>query len=137
MDAAWLRRRRTHLWVVLLLLPALASRLLVAPGFMPGTGAGDSPTMQMCHGAGPLPAGRDAPAPQSGDPGKSGGSTQVHTSCVFAATGASAPPPVVLPPLAGPGAPESLATPPLPQVVRASEHHPYSPRGPPLRAVTA
>jgi hypothetical protein len=53
MRVPWLRRRKTCLLVGLLLLPALAARLLVPPGFMPGTGADGAPTMQMCHGAGP------------------------------------------------------------------------------------
>ena len=51
-----IQNRSTRLLVGLLLVPALALRVLVPPGFMPGTGAGDAPTMQMCHGAGPLPA---------------------------------------------------------------------------------
>jgi hypothetical protein len=93
MQARWLQNRKTRLLVGLLLVPALALRALVPPGFMPGTGGGDGPTMQMCHGAGPLPAatqpvpGNEAPAPGQG---------QHHESpCVFAAAGSVAPPPVV------------------------------------------
>jgi hypothetical protein len=92
MFVRWIRMGSTRLLVALLLLPALALRVLVPPGFMPGTGAGDAPTMQMCHGAGPLPAPThptrdgDDPAPEKG---------QHHESpCVFAAAGSAAPPPV-------------------------------------------
>lgn len=91
MQAAWFRRRKIRLLVGLLLLPALAARVLVPQGFMPGTGADDAPTMQMCHGAGPLPTatqpvpGGDSPAPGQG---------QHHEApCVFAASGSAAPPP--------------------------------------------
>ena len=62
MNVRWTHSRRTHLWVALLLLPALACRMLVPPGFMPGTDANHVPTMQMCHGAGPLPQGAQSPA---------------------------------------------------------------------------
>lgn len=128
MDAAWPRRRRTRLWVVLLLLPALAGRFLVPPGFMPGSSAGQSPTMQMCHGAGALPTGRDAPPEPAGDDGQPSGP---HSTCVFAATGTAAPPPVALPVLAGPGTPEAQPSPPPPFVAHATPHRPYSPRAPP------
>jgi hypothetical protein len=93
MRGRWLEKRSTRLLVGLFLLPALALRVLVPPGFMPGTGDDDAPTMQMCHGAGPLPAsthpmpGGDDPAPEQG---------QHHEApCVFAAAGSTAPPPVV------------------------------------------
>jgi len=128
MDAAWPRRRRTRLWVVLLLLPALAGRFLVPPGFMPGSSAGHSPTMQMCHGAGALPAGRDAPPAPTGDDGRPAGQ---HTTCVFAATGTAAPPPVAVPVLDGPGTPELQPSLPAPSFARATPHQPYSPRAPP------
>ena len=60
-------------------------RMLVPPGFMPGTGADHSPTMQMCHGAGPLPQGTQSPAK---DDGQRPGSPAHHESpCVFAASG--------------------------------------------------
>jgi hypothetical protein len=39
-------------WVLLLLLPALALRLLVPEGFMPAFGSDAVLTMQMCHGDG-------------------------------------------------------------------------------------
>jgi hypothetical protein len=116
------------LWVVLLLLPALAGRFLVPPGFMPGTSAGHSPTMQMCHGAGALPMGRNAPPEPSGDDGRPQGQ---HSACVFAATGTAAPPPVVVPVLDGPGAPIVQPPLPAPPVAHATHHRPYSPRAPP------
>lgn len=93
MQANWLRDRKTRLLVGLLLVPALAVRLLVPQGFMPGTGAGDAPTMQMCHGAGPLPV-PTHPVPGGNDPAPN--QDQHHQSpCVFAAAGWAAPPPTV------------------------------------------
>lgn len=90
MQANWLRDRKTRLLVGLLLVPALALRLLVPQGFMPGTGADGAPSMQMCHGAGPLPASTH-PVPGGNDPAPSQG--QHHESpCVFAAAGSAAPP---------------------------------------------
>ncbi len=44
------RTRTQREWVVLLMLPALALRLLVPAGFMPSMGHGTSVTMTMCHG---------------------------------------------------------------------------------------
>jgi hypothetical protein len=80
---------RTRLIVGLLLVPALGLRVLVPQGFMPGTGADHSPIIQMCHGAGPLPAPANPlptdPAPERG---------KHHESpCAFAAAGSTAPPP--------------------------------------------
>lgn len=93
MHIRWFRKRSTRLLVGLVLLPALAIRVLVPPGFMPGTDAGDAPTMQMCHGAGPLPASTQ-PLP-SGD-GRAPEQGQHHEApCVFAAAGSAAPPPIV------------------------------------------
>ena len=91
MQARWLHERKTRLLVGLLLLPALAARLMVPQGFMPGTGADDAPTMQMCHGAGPLPA---ATHPLPGGDGPAPSPTKHHEApCVFAAAGTTAPPP--------------------------------------------
>lgn len=91
MQANGLRDRKIRLLVGLLLVPALALRVLVPQGFMPGTGAGDAPTMQMCHGSGPLPASTQ-PVPGGDDPAPGPG--QHHEApCVFAAAGAAAPPP--------------------------------------------
>lgn len=91
MQATWLRDRKTRLLVGLLLVPALALRVLVPQGFMPGTGAGNAPTMQMCHGAGPLPTATH-PVPGSDDPAPGQGRHH-EAPCVFAAAGSSAPPP--------------------------------------------
>jgi hypothetical protein len=52
MNLGWHRARVTRKWVILLLLPALAFRLLVPEGFMPAFGDGAELTMQMCHGDG-------------------------------------------------------------------------------------
>jgi hypothetical protein len=65
-----LHRQRGRRWLVALLLPVLAARLLVPQGFMPGGGAGHGLSLQMCHGAGPLPAGIERTAGVgSGEPG--------------------------------------------------------------------
>ena len=77
--------------MTLLVLPALAFRLLIPAGFMPSVGDGFTITMQMCHGDGrsaelirilgqePQPADRDA----------------AHDApCMFAASGTAAPLPV-------------------------------------------
>ncbi len=93
MQARWLQNRKTRLLAGLLLVPARALRALVPPGFMPGAGAGEALTMQMCHGAGPLPAATQ-PVPGGEDPAP--GQGQRHESpCVFAAAGSAAPPPVM------------------------------------------
>ncbi len=87
----WIRNRSTRLLVGLFVLPALAVRILVPQGFMPGTGADAAPTMQMCHGFGPLPA-PTQPLPVGDDPAP--GQGQHHEApCVFAAAGSAAPPP--------------------------------------------
>lgn len=86
-----IQNRSTRLLVGLFLLPALAFRVMVPPGFMPATGTDDAPTMQMCHGAGPLPASTH-PMPAGDDPAPEQG--QHHEApCVFAAAGSAAPPP--------------------------------------------
>lgn len=129
MNGGWQRRRRTRLWVLLLLLPALGARLLVPPGFMPGSSADNAPTMQMCHGAGALPQRGDAPAPDERDRGSDGAAD--HSTCVFAATATAAPPPPAIPLLDSTGAPEARPDHPAPTVVQATRHPPYSPRAPP------
>lgn len=82
-----LRKRKTRLLIGLLLMPALALTLLVPRGFMPGIGAAGTPTIQMCHGAGPLP-GDEVPSPGQGQ--------HPASPCIFAAAGATAPPPAPL-----------------------------------------
>jgi len=129
MNVRWTQSRRTHLWVALLLLPALASRMLVPPGFMPGTDANHAPTMQMCHGAGPLPQGAHSPAK---DDGQRPGSPAHHESpCVFAAAGTAAPPPATLTILGGAATPDAIPSPPEPAVVFRTQHRANPPRAPP------
>ena len=109
-------------------LPALAFRLLIPAGFMPGVGEGLTITMQMCHGDGrsaelirilgqePPPADRGA----------------AHDApCMFAATGAAAPLPVPadvlahFAPVALPGVPRVAPAPLL------APRRTQSPRAPP------
>ena len=129
MNVRWTRRRRTHLRVTLLLLPALACRVLVPPGFMPGTGADHSPTMQMCHGAGPLPQGTQSPA--KGDGQTPSNRTHHEAPCVFAAAGTGAPPTISLPMLDGPATPDAVPSQPEPAVFYRTLHRAHSPRAPP------
>jgi hypothetical protein len=115
--------------VGLLLLPALAARLLVPPGFMPGTGADGAPTMQMCHGAGPLPG---AAQPATSDDGHTPRDRVHHEApCVFAAAGSTAPPPVAAIVYGTPQAPD--AGPPTPElfIVQRALHRAQAARAPP------
>jgi hypothetical protein len=125
-----LRARVIREWVVLLLLPALAVRLLVPEGFMPAFGDGAELTMQMCHGDGKssvivrlTQGGDEAPDdPQAG-----------HAApCVFAAAA------TIAPPAADFAAPEftarleHLQTPRAVTTAPVRPHHrPQSPRAPP------
>jgi len=129
MQVRWLQERKTRLLVGLLLVPALALRALVPPGFMPGTGADDAPTMQMCHGAGPLPASTQ-PMPAGDDPAP--GQGRHHESpCVFAAAGSAAPPPAAaLAPGALQAADVGLAIPDF-VVVQKTLHRTQAARAPP------
>ena len=122
-----MHRRGVRGWVALLLAPALALRLLVPDGFMAG-GAGGTLTMQMCHGDARssavirLTQGDEAPTPHDGD----------HESpCVFAATAATAPPPLAAIPLEG--TPLSQAPEPAPTTAPElrNTHRTQSPRAPP------
>jgi hypothetical protein len=129
MQVGWFHRRKTHLLVGLLLMPALALRVLVPPGFMPGTTGGDAPTMQMCHGAGPLPASTQ-PIPDGDEPSPSQGAHH-EAPCVFAAAGTAAPPPItVLVPGASPAADVGLPTPHF-VLVRKTHHRTQAARAPP------
>ena len=131
----WLHERKTRLLVGLLLLPALAARLMVPQGFMPGTGADDAPTMQMCHGAGPLPAATH-PLPAGDDPAPTQGEHH-EAPCVFAAAGAAAPPPVPTAVLGAAPAPDpGLAQPEFSCVQRAI-HRAQSARAPPAASLRA
>ena len=125
-----LRERVIREWVILLLLPALAFRLLVPEGFMPAFGDGALLTMQMCHGDGKssvivrlTQGGDEAPDdPQAG-----------HAApCVFAAAA------TIAPPVADFAAPdftarlEHLETPRAVTTAPVRPHHrPQSPRAPP------
>lgn len=115
--------------MTLLVLPALAFRLLIPAGFMPGAGDGYALTMQMCRGDGrsgevirvvaqdPEPAGRD---------------TAHEAPCVFAASGTPAPAPapafvLVREVSVAPCERPRVATAPL-----LAPHRKQSPRAPPL-----
>lgn len=105
---------------------------MMPPGFMPGTDANDAPTMQMCHGAGPLPQGTHTPVDGNGpapDP-----STHHESPCVFAAAGTAAPPSFTLPMLDGPLTPEAIPAPPEPAPVHRPQHRAHAPRAPPAFA---
>ena len=135
MRVPWLRRRKTCLLVGLLLLPALAVRMLVPPGFMPGTGADGAPSIQMCHGAGPLP---NAAQPANSHDGQAPSDRAPHEApCVFAAAGSAAPPPVAAAvhdtpqaPDAGPPTPESI-------IVQRALHRAQAARAPPADSLPA
>jgi len=125
-----LRARATREWVYLLLLPALAFRLLVPAGFMPTVGEGLAVTMQMCHGDAKssivvrLTTDDDAPAVPRAD----------HDApCVFAASATVAPPTLDAPPQLSSATPE--AVPLLEHRAPAARplHHPQSPRAPPMQ----
>jgi hypothetical protein len=129
MNLGWLRARKLRGWVVLLLLPALAFRVLVPEGFMPRFGADLDLSMQMCHGDARSSAAmrllqNEAPTP-AGDDGPQ------HSACVFAASAAATPPEptlAVLGPAARPDA-ERRPSPPAPAL--PLHHRPQSPRAPP------
>lgn len=130
MSLGCLRERTLRERVVLLLLPALAFRLLFPAGFMPRFGNDLELSMQMCHGdpqsSAVMRVLEDVPTVPDG-PGD-----RHEAPCVFAVLGALAAaelPPV--PPTAIPH--DELA--PLPVMPAPSlrvTHRPQSPRAPPL-----
>jgi hypothetical protein len=128
MNAGWLRGRRCRGWVALLLFPALALRLLVPAGFMPSATDGASLTMQMCHGDAQssvvmhLSDGKQSP--------KDRGAPH-DAPCVFAATAATAPPPMAVVPLEGTALPEPAARPRETEPVLRNPHRLQAPRAPP------
>ncbi len=136
MQAPWLQKRKTRLLVGLLLLPALAARLLVPPGFMPGTGADGAPTMQMCHGAGPLPTAVQPPTP--GNDHAPGDRAHHEPPCVFAAAGMAAPPPVAAV-VHGTPQPAEVGRPPTPEsiIVQRALYRAHSARAPPTDSYPA
>ena len=129
MNLGRLRARRPREWVILLLLPALAWRLMVPAGFMPAAGDGGTLTMQMCHG--------DAQssivirlAGQGETPGEH--SAPHDSPCAFAASATVAPPAIAAGPVAA-VLPTGFALPSRPAApATRTPHHPHSPRAPPV-----
>ena len=129
MNLGRLRARATREWVALLLLPALAFRLLVPAGFMPAVGDDLAVTMQMCHGDAKssvvvrLTTDEDAPAaPQA----------RHEAPCVFAASATVAPPSLPALPQLSTATPEARPLPERPAPASRPLHHPQSPRAPPM-----
>jgi hypothetical protein len=128
MNLRRLRKRTTREWVYLLLLPALAFRLLVPAGFMPTAGDGLAVTMQMCHGDAKssvvirLTGADEAPAGQH---------ARHDAPCVFAASAAVAPPAVAVVQLPTAAGPDSIAVARAQAPAARTLHHPQSPRAPP------
>jgi hypothetical protein len=124
-----LRARGTREWVYLLLLPALAFRLLVPAGFMPTVGEGLAVTMQMCHGDAKssivvrLTTDDHAPAAPQADH---------EAPCVFAASATVAPPALDALPQLSSATPEAIPLPERPTPAARPLHHPQSPRAPPM-----
>ena len=129
MNLGVLRRRGLRQLVWLLLVPALALRLLVPPGFMPGTDAGHGLTMQMCHGTGPLPS------PMGHDPGQP--QPRHDSPCVFAAAGTAAPPPMLA--LAATGIAHAIVEPaqPVSPIFHRAPPRAHAARAPPGSATLA
>lgn len=124
------RRHSITRGVAWLALPALLLRLLVPAGFMPGVGADDSLTMQMCHGSGSTSLALRAPETTEPDDG----SADHGSPCLYAATSVTAPPPAVTG-AASVATPQEVATrtPPASAALR-SLHRPQAPRAPPARS---
>ena len=125
-----LRARGTREWVYLLLLPALAFRLLVPAGFMPTVGEGLAVTMQLCHGDAKssivvrLTTDDHAPAAPQAD----------HDApCVFAASATVAPPTLDALPQLSSATPEAIPLPERRAPAARPLHHPQSPRAPPMQ----
>jgi hypothetical protein len=124
-----LRARKLRGWVALLLLPALAFRVLVPEGFMPRFGADLEFSMQMCHGDGKSSAVMrllrdEAPSP-AGEHGEQ------RSACAFAATSASAPPAPALAAFDAAPQPDAPALPRQAAPARSLRHRTHHPRAPP------
>jgi hypothetical protein len=132
MNLGALRARRPRLLVAAILLPALAFRLLVPAGFMPVAAEGFTLGMQMCHGAGPLPAATQ-PVPLGDEPAP-GREQHDESPCLFAAAGSAAPPPAAVQAAAVHDATDA-GTPALDLVcVQKALHRAQAARAPPARA---
>ena len=120
-------------WVLLLLLPALAFRLLVPEGFMPAFGSDAVLTMQMCHGD--AKSSMIVRLTQDGSKAPDGSQHGHDAPCVFAAAATVAPPAVDV---ALPDPRSRLEEPRSPPVATAAparpHHRPQSPRAPPSLA---
>lgn len=122
------RARAIREWVSLLLLPALAFRLLVPAGFMPSFGDGVHVTMQMCHGD----ALSSVVVRLTGDPVPSGRDGKVHEApCLFAATATTPVAPAIALPAPVFGAPDAPPPPRVGAALLPQTHRPQSPRAPP------
>jgi len=117
-------------WLVPLLLPALAFRLLLPEGFMPQIGGDHALSIQMCHGdsRSSLVMRLTQSAPTV--PGNEGGERH-DAACVFAAAGTvAAPAPAVV--VAGPAMPPATTLLPAASApVLRHPHPPQSTRAPP------
>ena len=129
MNLRRLGARATREWVCLLLLPALAFRLLVPAGFMPTVGEDFAVTMQMCHGDPQsslvvrLTANENAPAtPQASH----------DAPCVFAASTTVAPPTLPALPRLSSATPDAVPLPDRPAPAARPLHHPQSPHAQPM-----
>lgn len=136
MDPQWLHRHRRRTWLVVLFLPVLAVRLLVPAGFMPGTDANQTITMQMCHGAGPIPVvggvvdDGSAANPDSGT-GRRDGDARHGDTCIFASTGSVATPLTISVLENAIPAADDVCAGFASAVSQRSMHHPHSLRTPP------
>ncbi len=126
--ASRLRTRQVRVWVGWLLLPGLALRLLMPPGFMPGGSADGGHLIKMCHGTGPVPMAVHTPADRSPPPS----SGQHHEApCIFAAAGSAAPPTVAALAIAPPSAADFSPPGPERSAERRPIHRAHPARGPP------
>ena len=133
MTIGGLRRRGRREWIALLLLPALAFRLLVPAGFMPDFGAdGSTLTLQMCHGDARSAAVLRLTTGQTDEPAAPDAAHDAP--CVFAATTAAAPPPVLSLDVSVRALPQAASPPRVDASVPPTPHRPQSARAPPTQA---
>ena len=133
MTIGGMRQRRRREWIALLLLPALAFRLLVPAGFMPEFGAdGSTLTVQMCHGDARSAAVMRLTTGQPHEP--SAPETKHDAPCVFAATAGVAPLPVLSVDVPLRALPQPAAQHRLIAFIPSTPHRPQSARAPPIQA---